>query len=79
MNYKIASKDGTTQLVNIASAYFKAWQVWNVQFANGNRFMLFKMGSEWMQRKEDFLDLYVLDTLGKCIDKIILRRKSFSI
>jgi hypothetical protein len=78
MNYKIKLADGTLQPVHITSGYFKAWHVWNVKFADGKAVMLFKLGSDWMQRNEDFLEEHVLNTLGRCIDRIIFRRKLIS-
>ncbi len=75
MQYKIKLADGTLQLIKITSAYFKSWHVWNIQFDDGKAVMLFKLGSEWMQRNEDFLDAHVLRVVGNCIDKIIFRRK----
>ncbi len=75
MKYKIKLADGTMQLVKITSAYFKSWQVWNVQFDDGKAAMLFKLGSEWMQRNEDYLDAHVLSVIGNHIDKIIHRRQ----
>lgn len=75
MKYKIKLADGTAQLVQITSAYFKSWHVWNVRFDDGKVAVLFKVGSDWMQRNQDFLDGQVLIMLGDCIDKIILRRK----
>jgi hypothetical protein len=76
MKYKIRLADGTAQLVHISSAYFKAWQVWNIKFDDGKVVMLFKLGSEWMQRNEDFLEEHILSSLGAYIEKIIFRRKS---
>jgi hypothetical protein len=78
MKYKIAIGDGTSQVVKITSAYFKAWHVWNVEFDNGKRCMLFKIGSEWMQRTEDFLEVKVVEAIGNYIDKIILRRNNLA-
>jgi hypothetical protein len=75
MKYKIKLVDGTAQLVQITSAYFKTWHVWNVKFDDGKIVMLFKLGSDWMLRNEDFLEEHVLRSLGACIDKIIFRRK----
>ena len=75
MKYKIKLADGTAQLVEITSAYFKSWHVWNVKFDDGKVVMLFKLGSDWMQRNEDFLAPSVLNTLGRFIDSIILRRQ----
>jgi hypothetical protein len=78
MKYKIKLSDGTAQLVQISSAYFKSWHVWKVKFNDGKRVMLFKLGSEWMQRNEDFLEAHVVDAIGACIDRIILKRNSLS-
>jgi len=78
MKYKIAIGDGTPQVVKITSAYFKAWHVWKVELENGKQFMLFKMGSEWMQRTEDYLETHVVEAIGNYIDKIILRRNNMA-
>ena len=75
MKYKIKLVDGTALLVHITSAYFKAWHVWNVRFDDGKAVMLFKLGSDWMQRNEDFLEEHILNSVGVCIDRIIFRRK----
>ena len=75
MERKIKLADGTLQLIKITRAYFKSWHVWKVIFDDGKVVMLFKLGSEWMQRNEDYLDAHVLSLVGKCIDKIIFRRK----
>jgi len=75
MKYKIKLADGTAQLVQITSAYFKSWHVWNVRFEDGKVVMLFKLGSEWMQRNEDYLETSILNSIGNCIDKIIFRRE----
>ena len=78
MKHKIKLPDGTAQLIKITSAYFKSWHVWNIQFDNGKAVTLFKMGGEWMQRREDFLDEHVLLVIGKCIDKIIMNRNTIA-
>ncbi|HEY8999958.1 MAG TPA: hypothetical protein VIM89_01305 [Mucilaginibacter sp.] len=75
MKYKIKLPDGTAQFIQITSAYFKTWHVWLVKFDDGRTAMLFKMGGEWMQRTEDFLEFSVLKELGSFIDKIIIKRK----
>lgn len=75
MKHKIKLPDGTLQLIEITSAYFKTWHVWNVKFADGKVATLFKLGSEWMQRNEDFLDEQILSAIGKRIDSILIRRK----
>ena len=78
MKYKIKLPNGTAHLIQITSAYFKSWHVWNVKFEDGKAAMLFKLGSEWMQRNEDFLDAQVLNAIGAQIDKIINRRRNLS-
>lgn len=74
MDYKIKLADGKAHLVSITSAYFKSWQVWQVKFTDGKVAMLFKVGSEWMQRNEDLLEEQVLTAIGYTIDKIIYKR-----
>jgi hypothetical protein len=78
MKYKIMLADGTAQIVQISRAYFKSWHVWKIKFNDGKRVMLFKLGSEWMQRNEDFLDAHVLGAIGEYIDKVILKRSNLS-
>ncbi len=78
MKHTIKLTDGTVQLVQITSAYFKSWHVWKVRFDDGKVVMLFKLGSEWMQRNEDYLEEHVLRALGNCIDRIIFRKKQIS-
>lgn len=75
MKYKIKLPDGKAQFIQITSAYFKSWHVWLVKFEDGRAAMLFKVGAEWMQRNDDFLEFPVLKELGSVIDKIIVRRK----
>ena len=75
MKHKIKLADGTAHIVKITSAYFKSWHVWNIQFEDGKVAMLFKLGGEWMQRNEDFLDAHVINVVGRCIDKIINNRQ----
>jgi hypothetical protein len=77
MDYKI-TLNGTTHLINISSAYFKSWHVWNIKFNDGKVVMLFKMGSEWLQRNDDFLEAPALIAIGNAIDKIIFRRKAIA-
>nr|WP_294944986.1 hypothetical protein [uncultured Mucilaginibacter sp.] len=74
MEYKIKLTDGKAHLISITSAYFKSWQVWQVKFTDGKVAMLFKIGSEWVQRNEDYLEAEVLEALGRTIDKIIYKR-----
>ncbi|MFA6087734.1 hypothetical protein [Mucilaginibacter sp.] len=74
MNYKIKLADGTTQLIQITTELYKSWKVWKIQFTDGKAAMLFKSGNQWLQRNEDILDAYLLNTIGKCIDEIILNK-----
>jgi len=78
MKYKIKLADGTSGLVKITSAYFKSWHVWNIKFDDGKAVMLFKLGSEWMQRNEDYLEAQLLNAIGAHIDKIVAKRKRLS-
>ncbi len=70
MNYKMILADGTTQVIQITADHFKNWRVWKVQI-NGKVAMLYKLGTEWMQRNEDFLDAQLITTIGKFIDSMI--------
>ncbi|WP_184544617.1 hypothetical protein [Mucilaginibacter sp. FT3.2] len=76
MEHKIILADGTAHIISITSAYFKTWRVWNIKFKDGRAATLLKMGSEWMQRNEDFLDQQVIAAIGNTIDKIICRRNT---
>jgi hypothetical protein len=70
MNYKMKLADGTTQIIQITAGYFKTWRVWQVEI-NGKVAMLYKLGTEWMQRNEDFLDAHTITAIGKYIDSVI--------
>jgi hypothetical protein len=70
MKYKVKLADGTTQLIQITTGYFKNWRVWKVR-VNGKVAMLYKLGSEWMQRHEDHLDFSTLQAIGQYIDQLI--------
>lgn len=70
MKYKMKLADGTTQIIQITAGYFKTWRVWQVQI-NGKVAMLYKLGSEWMQRNDDYLDGPTLLAIGKYIDSMI--------
>ncbi|GAA4102351.1 hypothetical protein [Mucilaginibacter panaciglaebae] len=70
MNYKVKLADGTTQLIEITTGYFKNWKVWIVNI-NGKAAMLYKLGTEWMQRNEDHLDSRTLKTIGEFIDTMV--------
>jgi hypothetical protein len=70
MSYEIILADGATLLLCITAATFKNWNVWKIQFKDGNEVMLYKCGSEWVQRNEDDLDARSLIGIGKHIDGI---------
>jgi hypothetical protein len=71
MKYKVKLTDGTTHFIQITSGYFKSWRVWKVRF-NGKVAMLYKSGSEWMQRYDDHLDARTLTAIGNFIDSFII-------
>ena len=68
MNYKIRLKDGTTQMIQIIATTFKKLKVWKLHFTNGKEIMLYKVGNEWMQRTEDYLELSYVLAIGAYID-----------
>jgi|AraplaCL_Cvi_mCL_1032061.scaffolds.fasta_scaffold13936_2 hypothetical protein len=70
MDYKVKLADGTTQLMEITTGHFKNWKVWIVKI-NGKATMLYKLGTEWMQRNEDLLDSRTLRAIGEFIDTMI--------
>ncbi|MFD2146920.1 hypothetical protein [Mucilaginibacter antarcticus] len=70
MNYRLKLADGTTQLIEVTAGYFKNLRVWTVK-VNGKAAMLYKLGSEWMQRNEDYLDTNTLKAIGELIDNMI--------
>ncbi|MDR6940908.1 hypothetical protein [Mucilaginibacter pocheonensis] len=79
MKYRIKLADGTTQLIQITTDFYKSWKVWKVQLADGKAAMLFKSGNAWLQRNEDILDNYLLTTIGKCIDEVILGKNRLAL
>lgn len=68
MNYKIKLKDGTTQVIRIIATTFKKLEVWKLSFSSGREIMLFKIGSQWLQRNEDFLEQRYVTSIGAYID-----------
>jgi hypothetical protein len=70
MNYKIRLKDGTTQIIDIIATTFKRMKVWKLSFSDGKDIMLYKVGSQWLQRKEDFLEQHYLILIGAYIDAL---------
>ena len=68
MNYKIRLTDGTTQMIQIIATTFKKLKVWKLHFTNGKEIMLYKVGNEWMQRTEDYLELCYVLAIGAYID-----------
>lgn len=72
VNYKIRLADGTTQIVKIIATTFKKLKVWKLDFSNGKEIMLYKVGSEWLQRTEDYLEQRYVASIGAFIDSLEL-------
>ena len=70
MQYKIKLTDGTTQIVKIIATTFKKLKVWKLSFTNGKEIMLYKVGTEWLQRTEDFLEQRYVMSIGAYIDSL---------
>lgn len=70
MDYKIKLTDGTTQIVKIIATTFKKLKVWKLSFTNGKEIMLYKVGTEWLQRTEDFLEQRYVMSIGAYIDSL---------
>jgi len=70
MNYKLSLADGTTQVVQIIATTFKKLKVWKLHFTNGKEIMLYKAGSEWLQRTEDYLEQCYVTSIGAYIDAL---------
>jgi hypothetical protein len=68
MDYKIKLSDGTTQIVKIIATTYKKLKVWKLNFNNGKEIMLYKVGSEWLQRTEDYLEQCYVIAIGAYID-----------
>ncbi|UKT62137.1 hypothetical protein [Pedobacter mucosus] len=72
MNYKIKLTDGNTQIIQIFATTFKKLNVWKLAFENGTEIMLYKVGTEWLQRTEDYLEQCYVLSIGSYIDKMEL-------
>jgi exonuclease III len=72
MNYTFRLKDGTTQIIQIIATTFKKLKVWNLFFPDGNEVMLYKMGNQWLQRTEDYLEQSYVISIGAFIDGLEL-------
>jgi hypothetical protein len=70
MDYKIKLKDGTIQIIQIISTTFKKLKVWKLSFSGGKEIMLFKVGSQWLQRTEDCLEQCYVISIGAFIDRM---------
>jgi hypothetical protein len=68
MNYKIRLKDGTTQIIQIIATTFKKLKVWKLTFSGGKDIILYKVGSQWMQRTDDYLEPRYVVSIGAYID-----------
>ena len=71
MRYQIILPlNNLAQTLHVISGTFKNWQVWKVQFENGEEATLFKHMEVWMQRNEDNLDHQTITAIGQQIDRI---------
>jgi hypothetical protein len=68
MDYKIKLTDGTYQIIQIIATTFKKLKVWKLSFSGGKEIMLYKMGSQWLQRTEDCLEQCYVIAIGAYID-----------
>jgi hypothetical protein len=70
MDYKISLADGSTQIVKIIATTYKKLKVWKLSFTSGKEIMLYKVGSEWLQRTEDYLEQCYVIAIGAYIDRL---------
>jgi hypothetical protein len=70
MNYKISLADGSTQVIQIVATTFKKLNVWMLHFSGGKEIMLYKVGSQWLQRSEDYLEQVYVIAIGAYIDRM---------
>lgn len=68
MEYKIKLADGTSKIIQILSTTFKKLKVWKVRFEDGREILLYKVGAEWLQRTEDYLEQCYVIAIGAYID-----------
>lgn len=69
MDYIIKLTDGTEQIVKIIATTYKRLKVWKLEFS-GKEIMLYKVGSEWLQRTEDYLEQRYVSSIGAFIDSL---------
>ncbi len=71
MHYEIVlSRNGYKHVLQLISETMKSLRVWKVRFQDGAEAVLFKCGTEWMQRNEDNLEHWLLKAIGEQIDQI---------
>jgi hypothetical protein len=70
MDYRISLTDGTSQVIQIISVTFKKLKVWKLTFTSGKDIMLYKVGTQWLQRSEDYLEQCYVITIGAFIDRM---------
>ena len=70
MDYRIRLIDGTTQIIQIIATTFKKLKVWKLSFSGGKEIMLYKVGTQWMQRTEDYLEQCYVISIGAYIDRM---------
>ena len=69
MDYIIKLTDGTEQIVKIIATTYKRLKVWKLEFS-GKEIMLYKVGSEWLQQTEDYLEQCYVSSIGAFIDSL---------
>jgi uncharacterized protein len=76
MDYKLKLTDGTIQMIQIISTTFKKLKVWKLSFAGGKEIMLYKVGTQWLQRTEDCLEQCYVISVGAYIDRMAQLQES---
>lgn len=66
----VLTRNGYKQVLHLISEKLKSLKVWKVRFHDGGEAILFKCGTEWMQRREDNLEHWLLKAIGEKIDQI---------
>lgn len=74
MSYEILLADGAILSLQISAATYKTWNVWKIKFSDGQEVILYKCGSEWVQRNEDHLDESFIIAIGQHIDDLKLAK-----
>lgn len=68
MDYKIKLPDGTEQIVQIIATTYKKLKVWKLNFSGRKEIVLYKVGTEWLQWTEDYLEQCYVSAIGAFLD-----------